>query len=377
MGTERLFRRYLALAAIVTFIGLSGGEARAQEQAEEDESPVLPTTAFVLSGYATVGYEYATQSDLNLNSFTASFNPIFLFQFGDRFLFEAEFEFELAGGVTETGLEYAQIDWLATDNLALVGGKFLLPFGVFGERLHPTWINKFPSSPPLYGHHVAAFGVDPLLPILSDLGVMARGVVPVGSWQLSLNGYVTQGPAGEAHDDEGEGAEELAEIGFPASTGDNNSGKMGGLRLDIALPPWFEVNGSFMNGDYDEEGVLDFTGWNLAVEGRYAGLEVRGEYIQTRQEIETLEGFPTLRRHGFYAQAAYRVGDFEPVFRWTQIFDDQLEGEVVKEGAWQAGFGLNYWFTPSIALMGGYELNREAGEELENDRFLVHFAFGF
>jgi hypothetical protein len=104
---------------------------------------------------------------------------------------------------------------------------------------------------------------------------------------------------------------------------------------------------------------------------------VRGEYIQTRQEIETLEGFPTLRRHGFYAQAAYRVGDFEPVFRWTQIFDDQLEGEVVKEGAWQAGFGLNYWFTPSIALMGGYELNREAGEELENDRFLVHFAFGF
>ncbi len=79
---------------------------------------------------------------------------MFLFQFMDRVLFEVELEFELTGGVTETGLEYAQLDFLLNDNITLTGGKFLVPFGVFGERLHPTWINKFPTSPPLYGHHV-------------------------------------------------------------------------------------------------------------------------------------------------------------------------------------------------------------------------------
>jgi hypothetical protein len=48
-----------------------------------------------------------------------------------------------------------------------------------------------------------------------------------------------------------------------------------------------------------------------------------------------------------------------------------------EEGAWQAGLGLDYWFNPSIAVMGAYEINREDGPELDNDRFVVHVAFGF
>ena len=47
------------------------------------------------------------------------------------------------------------------------------------------------------------------------------------------------------------------------------------------------------------------------------------------------------------------------------------------EGAWQAGFGLDYWFGPSVAVMGGYEINRESGVEIDNDRIIIHFAFGF
>jgi hypothetical protein len=41
------------------------------------------------------------------------------------------------------------------------------------------------------------------------------------------------------------------------------------------------------------------------------------------------------------------------------------------------GVGLDYWFAPSIALMAAYEINREQGIELDNDRFIIHFAFGF
>ncbi len=252
-----------------------------------------------------------------------------------------------------------------------MGGKFLLPFGVFGERYHPNWINQFPTAPPLYGHHITEFGADPLLPILSDIGLMARATARPGQFEIGLSVYGTNGPTIE------DGVEEVPELEFPASSSDNNTNKMFGGRLDIGLPPWAEVNVSFMNGDYDEESVLDFTGWNVAAQARWRDLRFRGEYIQTRQEIETVDGFPTLRRHGFYAQLSYWWRSWEPVLRWTQIFDDQLDGEVVEDGAWQAAIGLDYWFSPSIAIMAGYELNRENGPEIDNDRIVAHLAFGF
>ena len=123
--------------------------------------------------------------------------------------------------------------------------------------------------------------------------------------------------------------------------------------------------------------VRDLTGWNVAGEVRAENFELRGEYLETRQEIETTTGFPTFKRDGFYAQAAYRAGAFEPLFRWTQVFDGSIDGTTQTEGAWQAGFGLDYWFNPSIAVMAGFELNREDGPEVDNDRFVVHVAYGF
>ncbi|MFV1985981.1 MAG: hypothetical protein ACC682_01760 [Gemmatimonadota bacterium] len=381
MATRRNER--IALSILLAFLAGASG-LRAQDPEEEGRGSaerVVPTNFFVISGYGTVGYFTRTQGE-RINAFTASFAPVFLFQFQDRILFEAELEFEIEDGVTQTGLEYASLDYVASDNITLVAGKFLVPFGVFGERIHPSWINKFPSSPPIYGHESTGFGASPLMPVLADVGVMGRATMTPGPWQVSVNGYVTQGPALEVHDEEEEGDPdgdgfEAPGFGFPASSSDNNVGKMPGMRLDIALPPWFEVNGSFFNGDYDEQGVLDVTGWNLAAEFRHRRFEVRGEYMQIRQEVEQFAGFQTLRRSGFYTQASYRTGRWEPVLRWTQIFDDQLEGAVTNRGAWQAGFALDYWVAPSVAVMAGYELNRESGIELDNDRLIVHLAFGY
>ncbi len=345
------------IASQVTLLLLAAPALVAQAVGER----LVPTNQVVISGYGTIGYNYRPFGEKE-NEFASSFNPMFLFQFQDWVLFEAELEFELEEGITEAGLEYAQVDVMVADNLTLVGGKFLLPFGVFGERLHPTWINKFPTAPPIYGHHVAEFGAEPLLPIVSDLGVMGRAVFAGSRINLAVNSYVVQGPAAEV--DPGGGVPELE---FPASSKDNNADKMFGGRVDLVIPPWAEFNFSFLNGDYDSEGVLDLTGFNVAAEFRVSRLELRGEYLETRQEIETLTGFPTVKRSGFYAQAAYRWRAWEPVLRWTQVFDTKLNGEVQTEGAWQAGFGLDYWFNPSIAIMAGYELNRERGTELKND----------
>lgn len=367
---ERIWMPVWWISVVATLLSVT--PATAQEDQGTTGERVVPTTQVIITGYGTVGYAVVTQGE-NPNQFTSNLNPILLFQFQDRFLFEAELEFSLQEGVTETELEYAQVDVMLNDHLTIVGGKFLLPFGVFGERLHPTWINKFPTAPPIYGHHVAAFGAEPLFPILSDIGFMGRAMFRPGTVSLTATGYITQGPGAEA----GGVAGEVPELEFPASSGDNNTDKMIGGRLDVALPPWAEVNFSMFNGDYDENNVLDLTGWNVAAELHAHNFELRGEYVQRRQEIEEPTGFPTFMRHGFYAQAAYRRGPWEPVFRWTQVFDGKLDGVVQEEGAWQAGIGLDYWFAPSIAVMAGFELNNELGVELDNNRFVFHIAYGF
>lgn len=365
MVTDRRWFPWSKFMVICLLVASVPASAVAQSRSDR----IVPTANIVATGYGTVGYVYRTDGD-NENEFTAAFNPIFLYQFEDRILFEAEFEFELEGGVTETGLEYAQIDYIVGDALVLVAGKFLLPFGVFGERLHPTWINKFPTAPPVFGHHVSEFGREPIIPVLSGIGVMARVTARPGPARIALNAYITNGPAAE------EGGEGIPELVFPSSSEDNNTNKMLGGRLDVALGT-AELNLSFFNANYDENNLLDLTGWNVAGEYRYDRLSVRGEYIQLRQEFETFEGFPTVRRHGLYAQAAYRVGNWEPVFRWTSLFDTRIDGVLEEQGASQVGIGLDYWVSPSAAIMAGYEINREQGEELGNDRLVVHFSFGF
>ncbi len=356
--------RGIAVLAFLLILGVQ--TARAQEGSG---ARVVPTNHVVLSGYGTIGYFYQT-TGTNNNAFLSSVNPIFLYQFQDRVLFEVELEFEIEDGITETGLEYAQLDFIASNNLTLVGGKFLLPWGVFGDRIHPTWINKFASSPIIYGHGASGLAVEPITPVLSDVGVMARGAWTPGRFAVALNGYITQGP-------QAEGADSVPEIELPASSSDNNTDKSVGGRLDLALPPWAELNFSYLTGNYDDQNVLDLTLWNVAGEVRYSDFELRGEYIQRRQEIETLAGFPVQVRDGLYAQVSYRRGSWESVARWSQIFDTELDGVVVEKGIYQVGLGLDYWFAPSIALMVGYEFNRESGPKLDNDRLITHVAFGF
>lgn len=333
---------------------------------------IVPTNHAVLTGYGTIQYGYGTQGE-HANAFMTRVNPIFLYQFQDRVLFESEFEFELSDGVTETGLEYGQVDFMLNDNITLVGGKMLLPFGVFGPRLHPTWINRFPTMPPIIGHETTVFG-EAISPVLADIGVMVRGVMPVGRANLALSAYLTQGPQEEEMMAGGGGE---PEVHFPASSEDNNKNKMIGGRFDLGLPPWAELNLSAFRAEYDTASVLDFTGLNAAGELHFSNLEIRGEYVQTRQQILETAGIESIVRQGFYAQAAYRWRVWEPVVRWTQAFDTKQEGAVTDVGKRQLGIGLDYWFSPSIAVMAGWEVNREKGTEIPNDRLLIHFAYGF
>lgn len=105
---------------------------------ETAESSVLGTDSIVhLAGYGAIGFSDVNDGDRAFS--TASFNPIFHYQYKDKVLFEAELEVEIGeNGETEIGLEYNTIDLVLNDNAVLVVGKFLSPLGYFRQNLHPA-----------------------------------------------------------------------------------------------------------------------------------------------------------------------------------------------------------------------------------------------
>lgn len=356
----------------------------------------LPSHSLVVSGYGTAGW---LRGDGLSNGFFTSLAPIFLFSMSDRVFAEAELEFELEDGVTRTGLEYATVHYLASDRVTASAGKFLVPFGVFSQRTHPTWINRFPSAPPIYGGHGGVPGNTPLLPILMDIGAMASVVMPLNGIgrSIALVGYLTNGPRVEAAGDHEEAEEEedghgaLPDLAYGASSGDNNADKMVGGRASLVLAPGFELNLSALTARWGtgEVGVnqgkpLRVAGYNLAAEYRpRGGLEFRTEWVWTRTDLEEVEDaasmIETRAQFGGYTQATWRRGPWEPVARFTLV-DHNQGGDAETTWLRQYGVGLNYWFGPSVALMAGYEFNRDnfdQGMDLANDRFLIHWAFGF
>lgn len=397
-------RRVVTLVAALLAVTLV---APAGAQQGESSSPL---SDFIVTGYGTLGYTSAfdrgAESDFS-HDFSAAVSPVLLFGMGEDFLFEAEFEFELAGSETETNLEYAQVDYLGFSNVQLTAGKFLLPLGLFSERLHPTWINKMPSMPLLYGHAHGGVAEGSLFPVLTDIGIMGRWAQPLGeSLTLDVSAWVTQGPRAAA-EEEGDGGDghahsvvpsfrrsgpgaafgvdpsaqvTPADLGglpgaaFGTNTSDNNDNKMVGARAGLVAGGDFEAFLSGFHAMYDEDDFLDIYSGNLAVEWRPGQFELRGEGAVLWQEVilEQAAAYETLESPGYYVQASRRVGAFEPVVRWSHLLDSEVEEAVVREEIRQLAVGLDYWLSPSIPVKVAFEWNLDGDE-----RVLVQWAYGF
>lgn len=381
-------------AAVVAALLLALAPAAAAQQGS-------PLSNFVVSGYATAGYTSALESQLT-NDFDVSLSPIVLYNLGDDVLFETELEISVEGGDTEINLEYAQIDLLVFEHVQVVAGKFLLPFGVFSERLHPSWINKLPSMPLLYGHAHGGMAEGALLPVLSDVGLMGRLGLPLGErLGFELSAFVTQGPRlveqgeeGEAedghahsvlpllaagadptHDEDGAAgavAFTVPSVAFGTSFADNNDSKLVGARLGLVRGAAFALYLSGFHSMYDAEDFLDLTGGNVAAEFRTGPVELRGEGAVLWQEFARDGAFPTLTRPGYYVQASRTIGDFEPVVRWSHLLDATVEGDTFREETRQVAFGLNYWIRPSFPVKAAFEVNLDGDE-----RLLFQWAYGF
>ncbi|MFV1994807.1 MAG: c-type cytochrome [Verrucomicrobiales bacterium] len=359
-------------------VGTSTMDWTSGAEADWGEAVQLPPghTNFLLSGYMTAGFN-KLQGDNS--SFSASFQPIFLWKQGESLFFEGELELEVEDNETEVGLEYAQMFWTANDYLTLGAGKFLSPQNYFSERLHPAWINKLPSAPLPFAHGTALIAG-------SQLGVQARGGVPLGSTRLGYAFYLSNGPSmavgeegEEGDEEEGEGGEEHGE---PAGSlefnnfSDRNNNKAVGGRIGFLPIPALEIGYGFEVARVDPSGSR-FSGVDAVshtVDANYVKnvdslkglIDARAQFVW--QNVDSLGAAPldfNNNSKGGYVQLAYRpmrlnnefLRNMEAIGRYDWV--DQPAGRADID---RMTFGINYWLNSNTVLKVAYELGEESGE---------------
>src|SRR5437870_1208309 len=357
--------------------------AEAAPSLAELEASLLGTTKFLLAGWAEAMYE---QRNGRVSTFSASFNPLFLWELTPKILFDGRLEIEPSGGGTNVNLVNAQISYLLNDYMALGAGEFFSPSNVFVERFEPQWINKLPDRP-LAIYHV-------ILPNIS-VGVQARGGFPIGSTCVDYAFYVSSGPILNTFD-----ARSAGTLDFNSYT-DNNDNKAVGGRVGFLPIPGVEVGYGFETSKPGFQGTtfsrvqalvqsadLEVTRDSYLLKGR---INLFAQYAWSHVDHAVYDpdgslGFGPLaftsKQDGGYAELAYRptkldndfLRNLEMIFRWDHLSRDPSGLGDPEETRWT--LGLNYWLSPSMVLKAAYEWDQPNGEPNRN-ALLIQTAMGF
>ncbi|PYJ29628.1 MAG: hypothetical protein DMF24_02915 [Verrucomicrobia bacterium] len=349
----------------------------------EAEGSLLGTTKFLLAGWAEAMYE---QRNGSASTFSASLNPIFLWELTPKILFDGRLEIEPSGSGTNVNLVNAQISYLFNDYIAFGVGEFFSPSNVFVERFEPQWINKLPDRP---------IGVyQGVLPNIS-VGAQVRGGFPIGPTRVDYAFYVSNGPTLSTFN-----ARTAGELDFSSYT-DNNDDKAIGGRVGFLPIPGVEVGYGFETSRPGFQGTafadlralvqsvdLEVTRNSDLLKGR---VNLFAQYAWSRVDHAVYDpdgslGFGplplTAKRDGGYAAIAYRptqldidlLRNFEMVFRWDHLSAEPSGLGDPSETRWT--IGLDYWLSPSTVIKAAYEWDKPNGERNRNALFF-QTAMGF
>lgn len=349
------------------------------------KSLVTKNSRFALVGYTTVALTADKDNGAQFGGFT--FNPIFLWKPHDKIFVEAELETELEGEETKIDLEYINASFVVNKYITVRAGKFLAPFGIYQDRLHPGWINKMPDAPLGFGHD----GIGPS----AELGIDIRGGVPLGPMKMNYSIYVSQGPQLN------EGDEEPGEEGnlMYGNAKDNNKNKAVGGRLGF-LPfsnSSLEVGGSFQyakpgtkgteheklkafqyGADFSYVKQLSFLKGTVDVKAQWNYVQVDNADYEDPEDT-TGTGTYTFDNKSqiVFAQFAYRpsmlrvnyLKNFELTFRYSYLQPIKRgdESEIVN----QYTVGLNYWINWRTVAKVAYQRNNSS------NGFVAQIAVGF
>lgn len=139
------------------------------------------------------GAGYAQNVTGGVSSLEPQISPVLLVPFGSHLLLESRVDFlgffqrenQTSGpftGKVFKSVDYAQLDWLANSHVIGTAGRYLLPYGLYSERLEPFWIRNLLDGPINTGIGLPSGG--------SGDGAMLRGVaLQRPSYSLQYSAY--------------------------------------------------------------------------------------------------------------------------------------------------------------------------------------------
>ena len=343
------------------------------EQVREEASAVNIDNSFALAGYGTVGLMRERgdpgMGGMGGKTFTANFNPIFLYSYQDKFLFTGELELGLLpDGDTEAGLEQAHVTYDLGEHVLFNAGRFLIPFGTFSERLHPAWINKFGMTLPVtYNNSTGIF-----TGALRDNGLQFRGHAPLGEVSKgTFHAFVTNGPTYvEVGSDE--------RLSFGKSVDPNRFSPTLGGRLGFLPVPNTEIGLTYMGGkitNATDNANRQFRAASLDAEYRLGGFEARGEYIDLTHDLDDGD---SVKSRGWYAQLSSRLSflnqslqAFEGVLRYGNVRRDRVLGNF--QNVNETSLGINYYHSPFIK--SAFSFSNYSTNALDRVDLTTSFAF--
>ncbi len=145
-------------------------------------------TKIVVSGAGCFGAVYNADEDIKVNFNHYGFSPVFLWKLSDKLFFESEIEIQ--DGNME--LEYGKISYSLNKYMTFGCGRMLSPFGAYGERWEPMFVERFPNSPLRADDE--QLPDDTHLAWGAMMGLDVRGGIPLGSAKMNYALFISNGP---------------------------------------------------------------------------------------------------------------------------------------------------------------------------------------
>lgn len=257
--------------------------------------------------------------------------PIILIPIGSKGLFEAEGEFEGSydhatnqpwNHQWSKGLEYAQFDYFLNNYVTVVAGRFLTPFGIYNEGLHPTWIRNMLDAPLISG-----------IEMTDSNGAMLRGAIPLAS-DLNLT-YETFFSA----------TTNVAHIDATRAAGGRFAAVLPNQRLTVGV--------SYQRILQDQHSNI--YGFDLTYQLTRIPLDIRGEYAHSQ-----------IFGSGYWVEGAYRLRKVpfahkfmrksQALVRWQQYVtpgmmpDGAGDMGLPAANTREADFGWNYYIHDNLKI---------------------------
>jgi hypothetical protein len=306
-------------------------------------------------------FSYQTEFEPGTQTLSPEFDPIILIPLGSKVLFESEFGMATdvtrdhgvwGPAVVDHGVEYAQLNFIVHPNLTITAGRFLTPFGIYRERIHPMWVRKLPGEPILFAINDN-----------SSNGGMLRGAARITSGvQVTYAGYYSVLNS----------KDKLGAI--PGISADRRAG----MRTSLLFPnKRLELGVSFSRvlSDTRYNMVGSDVTWNLKsvpldirAEGLYSKILGRGYWIEAAYRLNKLSTNPFLRNSELVVRGEqYRLPDV------PQTVNDELPDQNTN----RATIGWNYYLHNGIRFDASYGRNFAVGENSYTWTVGLTYRFAF